>query len=305
MGESLTLEEFYQRKFDHIPGCLKSGVGHFNVFNYRDFIGPEPKPVPYSRREYYKISFIQGKNRYHYADKTIDIDGAAIVFANPMVPYNWEPLDDQQSGHFCVFTEEFFGHFGSPKDYPMFQAANIPIYHIPENQRKGIENLYEQMLEELNSDYSYKYDLLKTLVIQLIHKAIKLKPAEASMYSNTTANDRISSLFTELLERQFPIESPVQKMKLRTPVEFASNLAIHTNHLNRALKSTLGKTTSQTIADRIWQEARILLKHTDWQVSQVGYCLGFEEASHFISFFKKREQVTPKTFRNIEWSMTQ
>ena len=118
------------------------------------------------------------------------------------------------------------------------------------------------------------------------------------MYGNSSANERISALFTELLERQFPIESPLQKMKLRAPAEFANNLAVHTNHLNRALKDSLGKTTSQLISDRIQQEARILLKHTDWQVNQIGYCLGFEEPSHFISFFKKRADATPRSFRH-------
>ena len=297
MDQHLSLEEFYERKFNHIPDSLRNGVGHFNVFNYNDFLGPEPKPVPYSRREYYKISFIIGNNRYHYADKVIEVDGATLIFANPMVPYNWERLSEDQTGHFCVFTEEFFNNFGSFKDYPMFHPGNVPIYSLPKEQVQSVMDLYQQMIQELNSDYSYKYDLLKTLVIQLIHKAIKLQPAEASMYGNSSANERISALFTELLERQFPIESPIQKMKLRAPAEFANNLAVHTNHLNRALKTALGKTTSQLISDRIQLEARILLKHTDWQINQIGYCLGFEEPSHFISFFKKRADITPRSFR--------
>jgi len=48
----------------------------------------------------------------------------------------------------------------------------------------------------------------------------------------------------ELLERQFPIESPIQRMKLRSPIDFANQLAVHVNHLNRAIKETMGKTTS-------------------------------------------------------------
>jgi AraC-like DNA-binding protein len=72
---------------------------------------------------------------------------------------------------------------------------------------------------------------------------------------------------------------------------------VHINHLNRALKATMGQTTSQLISSRIMQEARILLRHTNWQISEIGYCLGFEEPSHFISFFKKTEMVTPRLYR--------
>ena len=297
MIKPLTLDELYEKKLRRQPEAIQGGVGQFNVFNYQDFIGPEPKPVPYSRREYYKISFLIGSIRYFYADKTVEVKNAALAFANPMIPYNWERLSENQSGHFCVFTEEFFTNFGTIRDYPIFQPGSTPIYEVDPGDIEEINRFYLQMIEEINSDYAYKYDLIKTLVIQLIHKAIKLKPAEASLYSHSTANDRISSLFSELLERQFPIESPIQRMKLRTPNDFANNLSVHINHLNRALKATMGQTTSQLISSRIMQEARILLRHTNWQISEIGYCLGFEEPSHFISFFKKTENVTPRLYR--------
>ena len=118
------------------------------------------------------------------------------------------------------------------------------------------------------------------------------RPAE----SNGTV--RIASLFTELLERQFPIESSQQRIRLRFPAEYAEHLSIHINHLNRSLKKVTGKTTSEHIADRIMQEARILLQHTNWNISEISWCLGFEELPHFINFFKKNEALTPKHFRN-------
>ncbi|WP_339815407.1 helix-turn-helix transcriptional regulator [uncultured Imperialibacter sp.] len=297
MIKPLTLDELYEKKLRRRPETIQGGVGQFNVFNYEDFIGPDPKPVPYSRREYYKISFLTGNTRYFYADKAVEVKNAALVFANPMVPYNWERLSDNQSGYFCVFTEEFFTNFGAIRDYPIFQPGSTPIYEVDPGDIEEINRFYLQMIEEINSDYAYKYDLIKTLVIQLIHKAIKLQPAEASLHSQSNANDRISSLFSELLERQFPIESPIQRMKLRSPNDFANNLSVHINHLNRALKATMGQTTSQLISSRIMQEARILLRHTNWQISEIGYCLGFEEPSHFISFFKKTENVTPRLYR--------
>lgn len=152
------------------------------------------------------------------------------------------------------------------------------------------------MFEEIDSDYVYKYDVLRNLVFELIHAALRMQPA-TTLYSSQNASARISSLFMELLERQFPIESQLQRIKLRSAADFANQLAVHVNHLNRALKETAGKTTSQLIGERTIQEARALLKHTNWNISEIGYTLGFEELPHFINFFKKNTQISPKSYR--------
>lgn len=281
-----------------MPGNLKKEIGHFNIFRLEDFAGPYAKPIPYSRKDYFKISLIIGKNRVHYADKTIEIDKQALLFANPQIPYNWEPLEEQQSGFFCIFTEAFFNQFGSIKAYPVFKPGGNPIFFLTDEQVNMAGNIYQKMFAEIDSDYVYKYDAIRNLVFELIHAALKMQPA-ATLYTNQNASTRVSSFFMELLERQFPIESPLQRVNLRSAADFANQLAVHVNHLNRALKETTGKTTSQLIGERIIQEARALLKHTNWNISEIGHCLGFEELPHFINFFKKSTQITPKSFRTV------
>jgi AraC-like DNA-binding protein len=76
-------------------------------------------------------------------------------------------------------------------------------------------------------------------------------------------------------------------------------LNIHVNHLNRAVKEITEKTTSQLIAERLLQEAKILLKHSTWSVSEIAYALGFSEVTHFNNFFKKHVEVSPLKFRNV------
>lgn len=298
MEKTLTIEDFYQHKLNFMPDNLKKEIGHFNVFKLDDFTGAFAKPIPYSRKDYFKISLIIGKNLVHYADKTIEMNQPAMLFANPQIPYNWEPLEEEQSGFFCIFTEAFFNHFGNIKEYPVFKPGGNPIYFLTDEDLNGIKNIYLKMFEEIDSDYVYKYDVLRNLVFELIHTALRMQPA-TTLYSNQNASARISSLFMELLERQFPIESQLQRINLRSANDFANQLAVHVNHLNRALKETTGKTTSQLIGERITQEARALLKHTDWNISEIGYTLGFEELPHFINFFKKNTQLSPKSFRTV------
>lgn len=293
-----SLEDINLSELHCIPDNIKKEISHFNVFRLDDFICKPARAVPYNRRNYYKISFIIGKNRAYFADKMIESDGQVLLFANPQIPYSWEPLDDEQSGFFCIFTEAFFDQFGNIKSYPMFQPGGNPVFVLPDNQLSSVKAIYTKMLTEIQSDYTYKYDVLRNLTFELIHLALKLQPVQSTLYSNANAATRISSMFMELLERQFPIESPIQQVLLRSPAEFASQLAVHVNHLNRALKETTGQTTSQLISARILQESRALLKHTNWNISEIAWCLGFEELSHFINFFKKNVSLTPKTFRS-------
>ena len=300
MSKTQTLEDFYLQKIHWLPENLRQDIGHFNVFRLDDYVGPKAHNMPYSRKDFYKITLVSGNSNYHFADKTIELRGNALFFANPLVPYTWEPLDDNQAGIFCIFTEAFLQRQvgGLPQELPMFRPGGQPVYMLSDEQLATLRLLFEKMLAELNSDYTYKYDLLRTYVMELVHSALKLQPA-TTLYHDSTAATRIASLFTELLERQFPIESPQQQVKLRNANAFAGQLAVHVNHLNRALKDVTGKTTTQLIASRLVQEAHALLKHTAWNVAEISHCLGFEEPAHFSNFFRKQTCVAPTTVRVV------
>lgn len=284
-----------------LPGGINKEIGHFNVFSIASInkAVKETKIMPYNRREYYKISLINGHNRAEYADKTIDIKKNALLFASPKVPYNYVPQDERQSGYFCIFTHDFLASSQSGvilDDLPIFKAGGYPVFQLHKEQVKELEALFKKMFKELDSDYAYKYDLLRNYVLELIHYGQKLQPNIAN-YTSQNATTRVTGLFVELLERQFPITSRRQQLELRTAKDYADRLAIHVNHLNKVLKENTGKTTTDFITGRMAQEAKILLKQTDWNVSEIAYSLGFEEVAHFSNFFKKQSGVSPLGFR--------
>lgn len=111
------------------------------------------------------------------------------------------------------------------------------------------------------------------------------------------ASKRIYSAFMELLESQFPIIDEKLPLKLRSPSDFAEQLNIHVNHLNKAIKEANGKTTSFIINDRILVESKRLLKDSLWNVSEIAFSLGFSEVTHFNNFFKKHTNINPSQFR--------
>lgn len=256
--------------------------------------------MPYSRRAYYKISLIRGRNRAEYADKVIEIQEQALLFATPRIPYHWLPADDNQGGMFCIFTADFLAKNKTGfllDELPIFRPGELPVFQLSAEQVDELEYIFRKMQREIASDYIYKYDLLRNLVLELIHYGQKLQPLSA-LKTTQNASDRISSLFIELLERQFPLDTPQQRIELRAAKDYADRLAVHVNHLNKVLKESTGQTTTELISKRIIQEAKILLKQTDWQISEIAYMLGFDEVAHFSNFFKKHSSFTPLAFRS-------
>ena len=300
MVEHVSLEQFYRDKMQWMPANLQQDLGHFNVFRTDEYVGPHARPVPYSRKDFYKVSLILGRNRYHYADKVVAIEGPALLFANPLVPYHWEQLEGPQGGFFCIFTAAFLPLTlaGVRATFPVFEPGGQPIYVLTADQCAATAAIFEKMLAEIESAYAYKYDLLRAYLLELVHGAQKLAPASV-LYHSSSAALRITSLFTELLSRQLPIETPQQRVRLRTARAFAGQLAVHVNHLNRALKTVTGKTTTQLLAERLVQEAQALRQHTDWTVAQVAYCLGYEEPVHFATFFRQHTGRVPSAARMV------
>ncbi|GAB3510636.1 response regulator transcription factor [Emticicia fontis] len=294
-----TIEEMYQRKFEWMPENIRNEIGHFNLFRLEPLIDGKSKPVPYKRRDYYKVMLMVGNSQVHYADKIIEVKKQALSFSNPQIPYKWEHLENVRSGAYCIFNQHFFHQFGNLNQYEVFQPNGTHIFELTDEQADKVNAIFERMFDEINSDYMHKYDLLRNMVFELLHFGMKMQPSSTFEKQQMNASQRIATIFLELLERQFPIDDAHPAIQLRSASDFANQLNVHVNHLNRAVKEITQKTTSQIITERILQESKILLKQSKWNVSEIAYALGFTEVTHFNNFFKKHVQQSPVKFRNI------
>ncbi|MBV8325149.1 AraC family transcriptional regulator [Chryseobacterium sp.] len=295
-----TLEEFYRNKYGMLSGDYPNNDGQFNIFRIEDSINTGTSSPTFIRRDFYKIMLFQGNNVFHYGDRSIPITGNTLLFFTPHVPYTYESLEAGTTGCFCVFKDEFFkANFRlNLFELPLFIAGTHPVFSLQEEEASEIKIIFEKIIREVDSDFVYKYELIKNYVSELIYYGMKLQPVHISAEHNNAAS-RVTSVFMELLERQFPIESTAQRFELRSPKAFADRMSIHVNYLNRAIKKRTGRTTTQHIFERLISEAKILLKYTDWNISEISHVLGFEDQAHFNNFFKKHTDTTPTSIRQV------
>ncbi|MBJ6145959.1 AraC family transcriptional regulator [Hymenobacter sp. BT559] len=300
-----TLDTFYSASQPRTvpPPDIAQAVGHFNVFRLADFMPrtSEQPPMTFNRRAYHKITLCRGRSRVEYADRAPHDGPNTLFLVTPRVPYRWLPLTETPEGYFCIFNEAFLlpARAGGVvlDELPIFQPTAYPVWEVSEADCAAVEAIFQKMEQEIKSTYAYKYDLLRTYLWELIHLVQKLQPAPALLATHSAA-ERVATQFTDLLEQQFPRTSPQPPLRLRTATDYANQLAVHVNHLNRVLKETTGQTTTALISSRLAQEAKILLKQTNWTISEIGDSLGFADVAHFCTFFKRQVTQTPGDFRS-------
>lgn len=256
----------------------------------------------YSRKDFYKICLTTGKSIIHYADRSFEAEGTVLFFGNPHVPYSWETVSTTYVGYTCLFSEDFLKV--SERDdmlhqSPFFKIGGTPILTITEQQRDFLNTFFVKMIEEQQSDYAFRDDLIRNYINLILHEAMKLQPSQ-NFDQHKNAASRVTAVFLELLERQFPVESPEQPLQLKTAQDYAESLSLHTNYLNRMVKEVTGKPTTVHIAERIVNEAKALLQHTDWNIADIAYALGFEYPSYFNNYFKRMTGTKPSALRTIE-----
>ena len=72
------------------------------------------------------------------------------------------------------------------------------------------------------------------------------------------------------------------------------------NYLNRTVKEVTAKPTTAHVAERIIGEAKSLLQHTDWNIADIAYALGFDYPTYFNNYSKRMTGTNPKSIRALE-----
>lgn len=260
------------------------------------------KRLIFSDRNYYSIVLQLGKGKFSYKDKCVLVDQPAILYGSPILPYAWESTlqkDNHDELYYKIFFDEsFLGDIGDAlTDTPFYNNDKEPILFLNSEDVVYIKLIYEKINEgcQLQDERSHKF--FSSYLYILFYELNRLKNTPTYFYKS--AAQRIVELFLNMLDSQFSQINSSSSIELIKPIQYADKLCIHVNHLNRVVKKTTGKTTTEIISSRILATAKRLLKETSLSIGEIALNLGFEETASFSKFFRIHTGFCPKVYRTM------
>lgn len=242
------------------------------------------------KHDFYLVAIITGGSGWHEIDfKKYRVKPGAVFFMKPGQMHYWK-LSPNIKGFVFFHTRAFFEDLVNYKlinEFPFFKSFQKQgcIYLKPTVLKKVL-SYFKEILEEYLAGKKYHIQKLQTLVhlvyIELSREYLNPEGESSNRYLQAFAR------FEELLEANF------KKQKL--PSFYADKLHVTERHLNRIVRDCVNTTSTNFIAERVILEARRLLVHSELNVTETGYELGFEDKSYFIRFFKKQTGLTPLAF---------
>ncbi len=78
---------------------------------------------------------------------------------------------------------------------------------------------------------------------------------------------------------------------------YAERLHVTPKYLSSVVKEVSGKSAAQWIGQRVIQEAKTLLRHTNFSIQEIAYQLNFASQSFFGKYFKRHTGVSPSEYK--------
>ncbi|MBV7532564.1 AraC family transcriptional regulator [Chitinophaga sp. sic0106] len=194
---------------------------------------------------------------------------------------SWKP-DTGPQGFVLSFSAGFI-HNSEPEFNEAFYGllqqllSDVKINSSDAAETPEMEDILLKMEKEYLGNNSWKTELLKRyLKIFLIHLSRLLE--NRMELPQIHRNGELLQKFMALLEKHYLTEKMV--------TAYADMLAVTPNYLNMVIKRCTGYPASYHIRQRVVLEAKRRAAHSDLNMKEIAYFLGFYDTSHFSKFFK-------------------
>ncbi|MGF7073041.1 helix-turn-helix domain-containing protein [Mucilaginibacter sp. R-33] len=220
--------------------------------------------------------FFIAKNQVHYFDGNPDYRGILIHFNEPFLV--------QKDSEFEFFLN--YDLFNNPYQQPSC-CVGSGIDHI-------LEGYLELMKAELVNPEAFAQEellriYLKAFMIQVQRRRNEFQEKDGKAASQIDEKRLQLMRFINMIDENYK--------KGFTVAEYAQALYVSARTLADLTNQLVGKSPSLMIQERIILEAQRMLLHSPLNVNQIGYSLGFDDASYFVKYFKKHTGISPSEFR--------
>ncbi|TGL93102.1 helix-turn-helix domain-containing protein [Leptospira barantonii] len=241
------------------------------------------------RHTYFALFFFrEGKGTHTIDFREMPIDSNSLFFLKPGQVHSWK-FQKQIRGYALKIAPEFYSELGETmnalREFPFFSFENdLPKITVEDPQRLSSD--FQRLAEEHGSASDPR--MLFALIQVILHQ-VKKEYENSVRILGTNKNSSVVVSFQGLLEEHF--------LKERNTNFYSRRLGIAPNTLNRICHDSLGKSVKSVIHERVTLEIKRLLLHSNLNITQISYELGFEDIAYFSRYFKLRSGFSPERFR--------
>lgn len=260
-------------------------------FEIKDFTDINKKPNLFNghnKADFHQLILVsEGSIKLTIDFKELILNGGdAVLISNKQV-FGYDIISNV-SGKIILFTDIFFNQ--RDNDLLFLYSCKLlnpnelnVIFTINSSYVNHILKLFDIVLNQPNNPFQER----------IVHSHLfgLLLEAESSINSccDNIANQKISRIFFNAVEEDFKISKKV--------CHYLSKMGVNEKQLSNEVKQITLKTPKEYIDNRVILEAKRKLAYTSMRVNEIGYELGFDEATNFNKFFMKHTKMTPIQFR--------
>ena len=259
----------------------------------------EANKRPHSHNYYELIWMIKGKATLHVDLQKHEIENNMIFCLRPSQMHQIH-LDPQMEGFVFSFTESFF----SSEEHELSPQGKINLFKLfSECGAKSIQPDLEADMKEIAIKMMNGFEYDRLFSENLVKRYFKIfliyftQHLEGDLKAGETNREsKLVKKFLELVDKGF--------RQRRMVHDYAVQLSVTANYLNKAVKQNTGHSAGHHIRQRVVLEAKRLGRFSEVTMKEIAYNLGFIDSAHFSKFFKAVAGMNFSDFRKEGQSVT-
>lgn len=270
----------------HLNGRDENGLESRHHLNGVDADGSE-KFYAHRNDNYFFIVSEQG-----YASMNIDFNVVKFIERDIYFAAPGQVQDDVRANE-CDYWYIEVATSLIPKEYiTVFENAS-PFQgtrNMDAEEFKQCQTILHLLAQQFacNPDSVYYKQIMQEL-LQAFLCVIARKYVNINATNNISRPQQITRDFKRLVEENIKLE--------KSPSYYAEMLNISEAYLNEVVKRITGFTVGYWIRCYIILEAKRLLIHTELNIKEIAYSLGYDNYTYFSRLFKQAAGLTPLSFR--------
>ncbi|WP_027066755.1 AraC family transcriptional regulator [Maribacter sp. Hel_I_7] len=275
----------------HRETGIKENKNHpgFLIFKGENISDLMKSGNPFRNMNYGLSFFIEGDGELNVDFNTYVPSSNSVYFCSPGQVF--AAKGNFNNGFGVLFQKDFLLKPGAQQwvqSLPIFSRfLSSPLLELTDAEKPMFHALLEEMEKEYHSETILKYDALEALLTLMLVKLSRLY--EKTKGEKISVEEQHIITLESLINKQYKSN--------RSVVEYASQLYMTPQNLNRITKKAIGKSVSELINEKLIIEIKRYLIYTDMSSEEIAHFFNFYDNSYFTKTFKKAVGETPKAFR--------